>query len=270
MIGDVRRLTRELAIATPDVEPVANSKRGRLDVRACVRSHGKTPVVRDAEEADDPRGLAIVLLIDGTASMGGDPRGVAEGGGPSDPGAFNDPDYRMPHVRKAVLAFQRACADLGVPLEIGVACDEIRPSHNGRGRYRVTYPIAWIQRWDTPVHAEGPRALIAGLYGNAYAEAVSRSLTIAQHELDQRSEAVKVVLYIHDGQPTDEPRASVRATVERLRRRKTIVIGLFLGDQSYIELMQEIFGVQWTIGTDCLADLPVRLGRILKRLRTTR
>lgn len=48
------------------------------------------------------------------------------------------------------------------------------------------------------------------------------------------------------------------------------MIGLFIGDQLAIDRVQRIFGTEWTIGVDNLNDLPTRLGRILKKYRTTK
>jgi hypothetical protein len=267
VMGAVRRLARELRVATPETAPVANNRRGRFDNRACVRSRGKTPVVRDQDEADDPHGLAIVLLIDGTSSMGGSPGGVAADGGPASPADFAA--GRMPHVRRAAMLFERACAALDVPLAIGFARDSAYPVHTGTSRrIALPEPVVWIKRWDTPPQAEGPRALLAGLYGDATCEAVSRSLQLAQRELDRRAEAVKVVIYVHDGRPEDEPPEAVTATVTQLRRTKgTVILGLFLGDQRDLPAMQAIFGRDHTIGVDQLDHLPARLGRLLARYR---
>ena len=270
VMGAVRRLASELRVASPDTEPVANNRRGRFDGRACVRSKGKTPVVRMQDEADDPHGLAIVLLIDGTSSMGGSPGGVTADGGPAYPAGFQA--GRMPHVRRAAMLFERACAALDVPLAIGFARDSAYPVHTGTyGRRSLATPVVWIKRWDTPAHAEGPRALIAGMYGDATCEAVSRSLRVAQGELDRRSEAVKVVMYLHDGLPEDESPEAVKATIDGLRRAKgTVILGLFLGDQAQLPRMQAIFGRDFTIGVEHLDHLPARLGRILTRYRQAR
>jgi hypothetical protein len=170
------------------------------------------------------------------------------------------------------MLFERACAALDVPLTIGFARDSAYPVHTGR-YVRITRaePVVWIKRWETPAQAEGPRALIAGMYGDATCEAVSRSLQLAQRELDRRAEGVTVVIYLHDGRPEDETPDEVRATIDRLRRAKgTAIIGLFLGDQGNLAAMQAIFGREFTIGVDDLQRLPARLGRILARYRQAR
>ena len=202
--------------------------------------------------------------------MGGSPGGVAPDGGPVSRASFES--GRMPTVRQATMLLERTCAMLDVPLAIGFARDHAYPVHADTfGRVTLADPVVWIKRWDTPTNAEGPRALIAGLYGDATAEAVSRSLHVAQRELERRPEAVKVILYLHDGMPEDEEPEEVRATVERLRRVYGItIIGLYLGSQHNLDAMTAIFGKQSTIGLDDLAHLPARLGRILARFRIAR
>ena len=176
----------------------------------------------------------------------------------------------MPHVRRAVMLFDRTCARLEVPLCIGLARDEGYPVHlpGGRRLVRLKEPVIWLRTWETPANAEGPRALIAGLYGDADAEAISRALHLAQAQLEQRSEAVKLIVYLHDGNPTDESPEQVATTITRLRRAHgTVIIGLFLGNQSELPKMQAIFGRDWTIGVEELHQLPARLGRILAKYR---
>lgn len=269
ILGDVRRLTKELKVQTPDRDPIANNRRGRFDSRTCVRSKGGTPVVREEDEADDPGGMAIVLLLDGTTSMGGGLEGITPDGRPSDMNSFNH--GRLPHMRRATLLFDRACANLAIPLCIGYARDRIQSPHLDRYHvYSPPSPVMWIRDWATPPNAEGPRTLIAGMYGDGGAEAVSQSLAIAQQKLRERTEARKLIIYIHDGQPVDEPWETVRDNVVRVRRQHTLVIGLFIGDQGSISSVQRIFSPEWTIGVANLNELPTRLGRILKKYQTTK
>jgi hypothetical protein len=163
------------------------------------------------------------------------------------------------------MLLQRACAALDIPLAIGAACDERNFVHITAPRYVAT-PVSWLQRFESDPRSAGPRAMIAGLYGHGGKEALSRSLSIARAALLPRPEEVKLVLYIHDGQP-DEPRAVICRTIEEMRRAGLIVIGLYLGDQSGLASLQEIFGPAWTIGVGDLRALPARLGRLLARFR---
>ena len=54
---------------------------------------------------------------------------------------------------------------------------------------------------------------------------------------------------------------AVRCTVEQVRRAGTLVIGLFVGSQGEIRYLQDIFGVDDTIGVADIRHLPDRLDR---------
>jgi nitric oxide reductase activation protein len=96
---------------------------------------------------------------------------------------------------------------------------------------------------------------------------VSAALGTAQAALRARPEETKLILYVHDGAPTDETPAAVAATVGRVRREGTLVLGLYLGPQNHVGRMQAIFGREWVVATDELARLPGLLGRVLRRFR---
>ncbi len=264
--GQVGRLAAELRVHTPAVEDEPNRTRGRLDARAAVRTKGARPLVRPGAEGDAPEGLAVLLLIDGTGSMGGYPGGVDAAGEPAVPANFDDPEARMPHVRRAALLVQRACALAGVVLAIAEACAANRRCHQGRGTRQAPGPLAWIQRYDDDPEAEGPRALLAGLYGHAMEEAVCAALAEATPHLLARPEGVKLVLYVHDGRPDDTPE-DIRAALAGLRARGLVVLGLYLGPQEDRSELEALFGVPWTIGVGDPVALPGLLGRVLARYR---
>lgn len=220
--GAVGRLAAELRVRAPAVEDEPNRARGRLDARAAVRTRGARPLVRGGTDGDSPEGLAVLLLIDGTGSMQGYPGGVAADGGPRFPHHFTDPRARMPHVRRAALLVQRACASAEVPLAIAEACASPHRCHLPTRTGTGSGPLAWIQRYDDDPEAEGPRALIAGLYGHAMEEAVCAALAVATPHLLARPEGVKLVLYVHDGQPDDDPE-DIRAVLAALRARGLVV-----------------------------------------------
>ncbi len=264
--GDVRRLAPALAVKTERARAVPDEQRGRFAARAYARSRGATPLVRRAAAADTVRSLAVVTLVDGTTSMGGMPGGTAPDGGPSDPARFDDPHARMPHVRPALMLLQRGCAGAGIPHAIGLACQGFSAEHR-RAYLHFPGAVAWLQRFDTSPQAEGPRALIAGLYPGSGQDAVSTALGTAQAALRARSEETRLILYIHDGEPTDEKPAAVAATVVRMRREGIVVLGLYLGPQQRVTRMEAIFGPEWVIATDDLARLPGLLARVLMRFR---
>jgi len=247
----VRKLTRELRL--PEMEPVAlpSMRGGRFSARAYMQSRGATPFLRTTEEDPGHKALAMILLIDTTGSMA----------------------LRMPHVQRATMLMQRTCASLAIPLAIGGACGDYyycvpspgRPAAHQTSR-RSQPPVFWLQRFNTPPNTEGPRALIAGLHGAGGTEAISRSLRVAQAEVEPRPEARKVIVYIHDGE-SDEGCLAVRQTVEEIRRTELIVIGLHLGDQCHLQFVEESFGPSWTIGAGDVDALPALLGRLLRRYR---
>lgn len=72
-----------------------------------------------------------------------------------------------------------------------------------------------------------------------------------------------MLLYLHDGVPTDESPAAAAATVAKLRTRGNVVLGVYVGPQEQIAQLQAIFGITGTIPVSDLSDLPKRLGRLL-------
>jgi hypothetical protein len=262
--GHLRRLVKALIPPTPNVAPRPHPISGSFSVREQIRSQGERPMLRARGRSRDVKGLAVVLLIDRTGSMGNfDFRGD---GTPEDD--FFSPSGRMYHARRAALLLDRACAAACIPLCIGYAGNEVMPGHGPLRGQRLHLPqsVVWIRDWHTPPEAEGSRAVLAGMYGDAgNAERVSESLQLAQRRLKERREGTRLIIYIHDGEPTDERPAVVRQTVEALRRDGLIVIGLFVGDQRELPKLQAIFGANDTIGVSELTRLPERLGTLLKR-----
>lgn len=264
--GDIGRLQAELRVRAPEVDDESNRARGHLDARAAVRTRGERPLVRPALDGDSPAGLAVLLLIDGTGSMGGSPGAVGPDNRPLRPARFDDPSERMPHVRAAAMLVQRACAGLGIPLAMAEACAAWRRCHRLGGSSVERSPVTWLQRFETDLEAEGPRALIAGLYGHALREEVCRSLAIAAPRLAERPEETKLLLYVHDGQPNDQPEA-IRAALARLRARGLVVLGLYIGPQEGRDALSAIFDPEWTIAAAHPGDLSALLGRVLRRYR---
>lgn len=266
---EVRRLQQELRVRAPHADPEENRYRGRFDTHALLRSQGERPLLRLALEGNSPASLAVMLVIDGTSSNGGEPGGITPDNRPANPSSFHNPAHRMPHVRRAAMLVQHACAGLGIPCAIAEACDNWFRVHNPSLPYRPASPVTWLQRWETDPHAEGPRAMIAGLYGHAGREEVCRTLDICATDFRARTEGTKLLLYLHDGMPND-PVERIHVTLARVRASGITVVGLYIGPQDNLAAMQAIFGAEWTIGTDNLAALPARVGRILTRYRAGR
>jgi hypothetical protein len=264
--GHMRRLLKVLIAPTPDIELRPSDHQGTFSVRAHVRSRGETPLLHRRVDADDHSGLAIVILLDRTGSMGGNPYPIdwTSGGTPS-------PSFesgRMPYARRAAMLLDMTCSAAEIPLCIGYAGNAGSTVHHPDGTSRsfnLDSPVIWIRDWHTPREAEGPRALLAGMYGDSGCECVSASLRLAQRKLAERREGTKVIIYVHDGRPTDETAEAVAATVAQVRKTGLIVLGLFIGDQRELARLEAIFGKDDTIGVDDLKRLPERLGRILLR-----
>jgi hypothetical protein len=263
--GLLRQLLKVLVVPTPDVDGRPSETTGTFDARAHIRSRGNTPMLHRRVDDDDPAGLAMVLLIDRTGSMGGSPYPIdwAHGGAPG-------PSFeqgRMPQARRAAILLDLACSAAEIPLCIGYAGNDGYSCHHpdGARSFEAASPVIWIRDWSTPQHAEGPRALLAGMYGDSGDECYSASLRLAQQQLAARPERTKVIIYLLDGRPTDEPPDAVRRTVEQIRRAGTLVLGLFVGSQDEIRYLRDIFGANDTIGVADLRHLPDRLGRLLLR-----
>ncbi|PDW00557.1 hypothetical protein [Candidatus Chloroploca asiatica] len=56
---------------------------------------------------------------------------------------------------------------------------DLHPDEPVRHFNRPHQPVTWLRTWTTPAQAEGPKALIAGLYGDSTAERASASLAAA-------------------------------------------------------------------------------------------
>lgn len=269
VIGAARRLARQLTPPTPNIEERASEAFGRFSARHYVRTQGELPLLKRRDDAPDSSGLAVVVLIDRTASMGNRP-GEEGDDGPGHPDSFHHPAQRMYHARRAVLLIERACALAGVPLAIGYAGNDVRPSRIGVDRLFLRSPVVWLKTFATPAHAEGPRALIAGMYGDSYQECVSAALRIAQAALEARPEPSRLIVYLHDGIPTDEAPEQVARTAAAMRQAHLHVVGVYVGEQSGLTSLEAIFTPEHTVGVAELAKLPERLGSLIRRYWSSR
>lgn len=272
--GQVGRLTRILQVDTPEAGDLPSMHTGIYDIREELRSAGETPLRSARLEAESPEGLAVMVLVDHTTSMGNRyfDRYYSGEFNPKDvwgmPGqAFNSEGGRMIHARRAVMLLVKACLQSRIPIQVGLAALH---TYDPEGVYRSSlaenHAIEWIWEWDTPATNERGWAALAGMHGNAGVEAVIPSLKIAVPELLRRPEQTKLLLYIHDGQPHDNV-ADMLALIDQVRRKGVILLGVYVGDQHSIKKLQAIFGEQYTIGVPKLNELGDRLGRILKRYR---
>lgn len=259
------RLLRVLLAKTPDAGEDISPAGGEFDVEAYIRSDGARPFRFINDEAPGHEGLAIALLIDATTSMGGWP-----GEGIDDKGVFQpefySPQYRMTYAAQVAMLFELVCPPAGITLLIGAAGDDGTLYHlpgEYKERYKPSQPVTWLRHRHTPPDSELTRAAIAGLYGKYGSERISASLAEAQRELAACRAGTKLIIYIHDGMPTDERPSTIVSLLKDIRRKGTLVVAPFVGEQSDIALLSALFGAQWTLPIERLPDLSKRLGRLL-------
>ena len=276
--GEKNRLLRTLIVPTLERLEDAAPHGPELSVEDYIRTDGARPFLLRDDDAPDHEGLAVVILIDTTGSMEGwehedewDPIGGLDEKGRFR-SAFYNPAHRMTYARQVAMLFELVCPRAHIPLCIGACGDDGALIHLATGegrsfhvpsRKKRTQPVTWLRTWHTPADSEMTRCAIAGLYGKYGKERVGPSLHQAAAKLSERKEQNKLILFIHDGLPTDEEPETIRGIVDTLRRKGIIVVAPFVGEQSDIKQLQAIFGAEWTVPTPRLPDLVTRLGRIL-------
>jgi hypothetical protein len=272
--GEKSRLLRVLLAKTPDAGEDASPAGGEFDVASYLRSDGARPFLLLDDAAPDHEGLAIALLIDTTGSM----YGWSEEGGLDARGVFLPdfyrPYHRMTYARQVAMLFELVCPPAGIKLLIGAAGDNGPLIHlavdsgdwdSAPLRYKPLQPVTWLRSRETPRDSEVTRAAIAGLYGRYGCERISASLRVAEHELAQCRAGTRLIVYVHDGMPTDEEETTIISVLKDIRRKGTLVVAPYVGDQSDIANLSAIFGPQWTLAVPRLPDLSKRLGRLLLR-----
>jgi hypothetical protein len=262
--GEKGRLLRVLKVQTPDATEDAVPYGGEFDVEANLRSDGARPFILSDTPAPAHAGLAIALLIDATGSMGGSGTGGLDERGVFDPSVYH-PHHRMTYARQVAMLFELVCPTASITLLIGAAGDDGHLEHlPGMPRRRKPYqPIIWLRTRQTPRDSEVTRAAVAGLYGTYNRECISKSLLEAQRKLAEVSAGTRLIIYIHDGIPTDEEPEDIVRVLKGIRHKGTLVVAPYVGPQSDIGNLQAIFGLEWTLGIEKLPDLSKRLGRLL-------
>lgn len=276
--GEKSRLLRVLLARTPDAGEDTSPAGGEFDAESYLRSDGARPFRLLDDAAPDHEGLAIALLIDTTGSMDG---WVGEGGldarGRFVPEFYNR-RHRMTYARQVAMLFELVCPPAGITLLIGAAGDDgtlvhlaTCPGewHSAPNRYKPDQPVTWLRDRSTPRESEVTRAAIAGLYGKYGAERISASLRVAEREVAEVRAGTRLIVYVHDGEPTDEEPRTIVSVLKDIRRKGTLVVAPYVGDQSDIANLSAIFGSQWTIPVPRLPDLSMRLGRLLLRYAHT-
>lgn len=263
--GEKSRLLRVLLAKTPDAGEEISPAGGTFDVEADLRSNGARPFRLLDDDQPDHQGLAIVLLIDTTTSMGGWPGEGVNARGIFLP-SFYHPAHRMTYAAQVAMLFELVCPPAGITLLIGTAGDQGTLYHLPGGwkeRLKPSQPVTWLRQRQTPRESEVTRAAIAGLYGKYGKERISASLREAQRELTACRAGTRLILYVHDGIPTDEHATTIVSELKDIRRTGTLVVAPYVGDQSDIGNLAAIFGTPWTLPIGHLPDLSKRLGRLL-------
>ena len=270
--GEKSRLLRVLLAKTPDAGEDISPAGGEFDVEAYLRSDGARPFLLLDDNGPDHAGLVIALLIDTTGSMDG----WDEDGGMNEYGVFlpefYNPYHRMTYARQVAMLFELVCPPAGIKLLIGAAGDDSPLMHLAKDptdwrsmptRSKPHQPVTWLRTRETPQDSEVTRAAIAGLYGRYGRECISTSLREAERELAASKASTRLIISIHDEMPTDEYPATIVMVLKDIRRKGTLVVAPYVGEQSYISNLAAIFGNQWTIPFEQLPDLSKRLGRLL-------
>ena len=270
------RLQQRLKLPASDVEVRRVPTGGRYSVRAAIRTQGRLPHVRKRETEDAPQGMRIVLLIDHTASMGGSPGKIHPLTFVPEASFFAD-HHRMTHARRVAMTLEHACTSVGIPLCVGVAGGAYNAVHLPsmlNQAVEITPPgaIIWLRTWSTPPFAEGPKALIAGLYGTGADELVSCALVEACakfRELEADDNTADLLLYLNDYE-VDEPPEEIQRQLQALRASGTLIFSIYTGDQDCLEEVERMFGKQWTIAVPNLGRLPEQVSAILTLVRQGR
>lgn len=272
--GEKSRLLRVLLAKTPDAGEDASPAGGEFDIESYLRSNGARPFLLLDDAAPDHEGLAIALLIDTTGSMDGwEGEGGLDARGKFLPD-FYRPWHRMTYARQVAMLFELVCPPAGIKLLIGATGDDGPLVHlavdsgdwdSAPLRYKPHQPVTWLRDRSTPRDSEVTRAAIAGLYGRYGRERISASLRVAERELAQCRAGTRLIVYVHDGMPTDEEETTIISVLKDIRRKGTLVVAPYVGDQSDIANLSAIFGPQWTLAVPQLPDLSKRLGRLLLR-----
>ena len=231
------RLVGALQLPTPDTRPEPHETSGRYSFRQEVRTPD-TPHLLEQGVQDDPRDLALYLLVDRSGSMR----------------SWQDA------VRLALMGLHLAATQLEIPTGLAFfgANDEHCPE-----RFLEATPIS-------PQASEAAEALIAGFEGQTYYEFLYWALCHASEALRNRPERRKVLLILHDGDPVfsgvegDDWSLSL-AQVQTLERQGIAVIGVYLGDETdMIAKLKRLFSRLVVTGQG--QALPETLGNLLRGL----
>jgi Mg-chelatase subunit ChlD len=223
-------LARGLRAAPPVPRSRADADGSRFSYRDELRNADRPMRRRDVPTKK--RKVAITALVDCSGSMSG----------------------AMPEVRRAVLSADIAAREIGIPFSV------YGFSSWREGAVRVVRPDRLSGR-------TAPEA-IAGLEASG-GTILAPALTAAADDLRRTPAERKILLVIHDGQPSDMEESA--AAAHAAARRGMEVIGIYLGDESRdaegVEAMRALFGRRLLTAADAAALAPLLAGFVRRALR---
>jgi len=242
------QLAEALKEPRPEQRAAPHEYRGRYSFRQDIRTPD-TPHLAHQDVGLARRSLALYMLVDRSGSM----------------------DRYEQAVREALMTIYLAAVQVGIP--IGIACfgeDDFYTASTPLHPDKIT--VERVVAEITPVIDrldEAPKSLIAGYTGWASNEYLDWGLRKAETELKSRSERLRVLIIITDGDPVYRYRSLVSdwnlsmSHLRSLERQGVTPIGVFLGSDN-LEKMKMLFSrlVICAKGN----DLPEKLGRLLSSL----
>lgn len=231
-----RQLVEALRLPTPDTRPEPHESQGRYSFRQEARTP-ETPHLLAQSIAEDPRDLALYLLVDRSGSM-------------------RDCDTQ---VRLALMSLYLAAMELEIPTGLAFF-----GAHSDSDRERVLEAAPLAVR-----SSETVKALIAGFTGRTHYEFLDWGLKLAETALQNCPQRRKFIVVLHDGDPVYEGAEGNDLTlshthIRRLERAGITVIGVYLGDDADLVVKLKRLFPHLIISSN--NDLPDKLGNLLKSL----
>ncbi len=231
-----RQLVEALRLPVPDARPEPHESQGRYSFRQEARTP-ETPHLLAQSVAEDPRDLALYLLVDRSGSM-------------------RDCEAE---VRLALMSLYLAGMELEIPTGLAFF-----GAHSDSERERVL-EVAPL----SPKADEGVKALIAGFHGRTHYEFLDWGLKLAEEVLRSCPQRRRFVIVLHDGDPVYDGMDGSdlllsQGHIRRLERSGITVLGIYLGDdRELIGKLKQLFSRLIVCSNN---ELPDKLGNLLRSL----
>ena len=231
-----RQLVEALRLPVPDARPEPHESQGRYSFRQEARTPD-APHLLAQSAAEDPRDLALYLLVDRSGSM-------------------RDCETE---VRLALMSLYLAGTELEIPTGLAFF-----GAHSDSERERVL-EVAPL----SPKADEGVKALIAGFHGRTHYEFLDWGLKLAEEVLRSCPQRRRFVIVLHDGDPVYDGMDGSdlllsQGHIRRLERSGITVLGIYLGDdRELIGKLKQLFSRLIVCSNN---ELPDKLGNLLRSL----